>query len=275
MSEQKILSIIIVTWNTGKLVKECIDSIYSLPEYSDSIEIILIDNDSRDGTDKIIKDYFNKIVYIKNDENLGYAPAVNQGINKSNAKYVLLLGSDTVLKPGSLKKSIDYLDGNEDAGAVGCKLIFPDGSPQGNCKRFPKLINGIYTYLSLDKLNADYDMLWFEYDKTIKVDQIATTFLMIKGDILRKLKGFDENYRILYNDVDLCNRIWKENKEIYFLHDAEVIHHGSCSTKKAKYNVRKLMYDDIYRYYRSNFGFKAIVLLPVLKLRLLLTILLK
>jgi GT2 family glycosyltransferase len=118
-------------------------------------------------------------------------------------------------------------------------------------------------------------MLWFDYDKTIKVDQIATTFLMIRGDILRKLKGFDEKYKILYNDVDLCNRIRKENKEIYFLHDAEVIHHGSYSTKKAKYDVRKVMYDDIYRYYKSNFGFKAIILLPVLKLRLLLTIMLK
>jgi GT2 family glycosyltransferase len=275
MSEQKILSVIIVTWNTGKLVKECIDSICSLPEYSDSIEIILIDNDSRDGTDEIIKDNFKNVIYIRNNENIGYAPAVNQGIKKSNAKYVLLLGSDTVLKPGSLKKSIEFLDENENAGAVGCKLIFPDGSPQGNCKRFPKLINGIYTYLSLDKLNADYDMLWFDYDKTIKVDQIATTFLMIRGDILRKLKGFDEKYKILYNDVDLCNRIRKENKEIYFLHDAEVIHHGSYSTKKAKYDVRKVMYDDIYRYYKSNFGFKAIILLPVLKLRLLLTIMLK
>ena len=275
MSEQKILSVIIVTWNTGKLVKECIDSIYSLPEYSDSIEIILIDNDSSDGTDVIIKDNFKDVVYIRNDENVGYAPAVNQGIKKSNAKYILLLGSDTVLKPGSLKKSIDYLDGNEDVGAVGCKLIFPDGSPQGNCKRFPKLINGLYAYLSLDKLNADYDMLWFDYDKTIMVDQIATTFLMIRGDILRKLKGFDENYKILYNDVDLCIRIRNENTEICFLHDAEVIHHGSYSTKKANYDVRKVMYDDIYRYYRSNFGLKAIVLLPVLKLRLLLTIMLK
>jgi GT2 family glycosyltransferase len=111
-------------------------------------------------------------------------------------------------------------------------------------------------------------MLWFNYDKTIKVDQIATTFLMIKGDILRKLNGFDEKYKILYNDVDLCKRIWKENKEIHFLHDALVIHHGSYSTKKAKYGLRKIMYDDIIRYYRNNFGVKAYILYPVLLLRL-------
>jgi len=275
MNEQKILSVIIVTWNTKKLVEECIDSIYSLPEYSNSIEIILIDNDSNDGTDEMVKEKFRNLVYIKNYENVGYAPAVNQGIKISVGKYILLLGSDTVLKPNSLKRCIDFLDENDNVGAVGCKLIFPDGSPQGNCKKFPTFKNAFFTYLSLDKMNHDYDMLWFNYDKTIKVDQIATTFLMIESDTLKKLNGFDENYKIMYNDVDLCKRIWKENKEIHFLHDVEVIHHGSYSTKKAKYNVRRIMYDDIYRYYKLNFGIKAVMLLPVLKLRLFLTVLFK
>ena len=270
MSDQKILSVVIVTWNTKKLVEECINSILTLSEYSDSVEIILIDNDSQDGTDKIVEEKFNEIIYIRNNENVGYAPAVNQGIRKSNGKYILLLGSDTVLKSNSLKKCIDFLDVNNNAGAVGCKLVFPDGSPQGNCKKFPTLKNGFFTYLSLDRLNYDYDMLWFNYDKTIKVDQIATTFLMVRSDLIKKLNGFDERYKILYNDVDLCKRIWQENKEIYFLHDAEVIHHGSYSTKKAKYKVRRIMYDDIMRYYRDNFGLKAYILYPVLLLRLFL-----
>lgn len=271
MSKEKILSVVIVTWNTRNLAEECIDSIFSLPEYSDDFEIILVDNGSSDGTDKLVNNKYSNIVYIKNNKNLGYAPAVNQGIRKSTGKYVLLLGSDTVLKPFSLKKCIDYLDQNFKTGAVGCKLVFPDGRPQGNCKKFPTLRNSFYTYLSLDKMNHDYDMLWFNYDKTMKVDQIATTFLMIRGDILNKLNGFDEKYKILYNDVDLCKRIWKEDMEIHFIHDAEVIHHGSYSTKKANYQVRRIMYDDIYRYYKSNFGNKTVFLLPVLKLRLFLT----
>jgi GT2 family glycosyltransferase len=253
------------------LADECIESIFSLPEYSDDFEIILVDNGSSDGTENHIKAKYKKVVYIKNNKNLGYAPAVNQGIRKATGKYVLLLGSDTVLKPYSLKRCIDYLDNDKKTGAVGCKLVFPDGRPQGNCKKFPTLRNSFYTYLSLDKMNHDYDMLWFNYDRTMKVDQIATTFLMIRGDILDKLNGFDEKYKILYNDVDLCKRIWKEGMEIHFIHDAEVIHHGSYSTKKAKYKVRRIMYDDIYRYYKSNFGNKTVLLLPVLKLRLFLT----
>ncbi len=275
MSKEKILSVVIVTWNTKNLAEECIDSIFSLPEYSDSFEIILVDNGSSDGTDKLVNKKYGNIVYIKNNKNLGYAPAVNQGINISSGKYILLLGSDTVLKPNSLKRCMDFLDENNRAGAVGCKLVFPDGSPQGNCKKFPAFKNAFFTYLSLDSLNYDYDMLWFNYDKTIKVDQIATTFLMVRSDLIKKLNGFDEKYKIMYNDVDLCKRICQENKEIYFLHDAEVIHHGSYSTKKANYNVRKVMYDDIYRYYKSNFGFNAVMLLPVLKLRLFLTVLFK
>ncbi len=275
MIEQKILSIIIVTWNTKQLIEDCIDSIISLPEYSEAFEIILIDNNSTDGTDKLVLEKYKTIKYIRNDINAGYAPAVNQGIKISNGNYILLLGSDTVLKNGSLSKCISFLDKNENAGAVGCRLVYPDGTLQSSCKKFPSFKNGFYTYLSLSKLNYDYDMHWFKYDETMKVDQIATTFLMVKEDILRKLKGFDERYRIMYNDVDLCYRIWKENKEIYFLHEAEIIHHGCSSTKKADYKVRRIMYEDIYRYYKSNFGSKSVLLLPVLKFRLLLTAMLK
>lgn len=275
MIEQKILSIIIVTWNTKQLIEDCIDSIISLPEYTDDFEIILIDNNSTDGTDKLVKGKYNKLIYIRNDSNKGYAPAVNQGINTSKGKYILLLGSDTVLKPGSLNTCISFLSNNSNAGAVGCKLVYPDGTLQSNCKRFPSFKNGFYTYLSLRKLNYDYDMQWFKYDVTMKVDQIATTFLMINGKVLRKLKGFDERYRIMYNDVDLCYRIRKSNMEIYFLPDAEIIHHGCSSTRKADYKVRRIMYEDIFRYYKSNFGNKSILLLPVLKIRLFLTSLFK
>ena len=115
----------------------------------------------------------------------------------------------------------------------------------------------------------------FGYDETFQVDQIATTVLMVRGDLIKKLKGFDESYRIMYNDVDLCKRIYAEGKKIMFIHDAEVYHHGSLSTSKADYKLRKIMYEDIYRYYRMNHGAKAYFLSPVLKTRLLFTKLFK
>ena len=114
-------------------------------------------------------------------------------------------------------------------------------------------------------------MTWLilKYDKTIEAEQIATTYLMIRKDMLEKINYFDEAYRILYNDVDLCKRIWDSGGRIYFLHTCTVIHYGSHSTKQAGFKERKIMYGDIYRYYKNYFGFKAKFLYPILVVRLL------
>ncbi|MFA5010340.1 MAG: glycosyltransferase family 2 protein [Ignavibacteria bacterium] len=271
MNDNAELSVVIATWNSRKQTEECIQSIVNLPEYNGNVEIIIIDNNSNDGTAGLIGKKFPRVKIIINKENVGYAPACNHGIRESMGRYVLLLGSDTILKPGSLRKTIDFLDANPEAGAAGCRLLYPDGTLQGNCKKFPKLSNAFLTYTSLNRFNYEYDMRGFGYNKTIQVDQIATTFLMVRGDLLKKLKGFNESYRIMYNDVDLCKRISAEGKKVMFIHDAEVYHHGSLSTSKADYKLRKIMYDDIYRYYRLNHGSKAYFLSPVLKTRLLLT----
>jgi GT2 family glycosyltransferase len=273
-----ILSVVIVNWNSKQTAIDCIKSVYSDKLCKDNhrqCEIILIDNNSSDGSKEEISKLFPEINLISNKENFGYARACNQGMGIAKSKYVLLLGNDTIIKNDALYNTVEFMETHTDCGATGCRLVYPDGRLQGNCKKFPKLKNAFYTYLSLHKLNHDYDMLWFGYDKAIVVDQIATTFLMIKKEILNKIGLFNEKYKILYNDVDLCKRIWESGNKIYFNHTVEIEHIGSHSTKKAGFKVRKIMYDDILRYYRNNFGFKANLLIPVLYFRLLLVSILK
>lgn len=267
MNNEKILSIIIATWNTRKQTEECINSILNLPEYSEKIEIILVDNGSEDGTSESVTEKYPEAKIIKNSFNKGYAPACNQGMLESTGKYILLLGSDTVLLPGSLSKPIDFLEGNPDIYGASVKLMYPDGTLQSSCKKFPTLYNALLVYLSLNRFNTEYDMRNFGYDKTIEVEQAATTYLMLRGDVFRRLGGFDERYRILYNDVDLCKRIYKEGGKIYFFHEAGIYHHGSLSTKKADNKLRKIMYEDIYRYYKNTYGIISILLVMVLAIR--------
>jgi len=267
-----ILSIVIVNWNSKQVTIDCLKSVFCnslFLENSKKTEIILIDNNSSDDSVAELEKHFSDITIISNKENYGYAIACNQGMKIAKGKYVLLLGNDTVLKNDTLSVCVDFLEKKTDCGAVGCRLVYPDGRLQGNCKKFPTIKNAFYTYLSLNKLNYDYDMLWFGYDKTMKVDQVATTFLMIRNEILKKIGYFDEQYKILYNDVDLCKKIWDSGSKIYFLHAAETVHIGSHSTKKADYKVRKIMYGDILRYYRKNFGFNANFLIPIIVVRLL------
>ena len=234
----------------------------------DEIEVIVVDNDSKDGTVYEIEKSFPAIKIIKNISNTGYAPACNQGIKMAVGEFVLLLGNDTIMSSDTLSRCIDFLKNNAECGAVGCRLTFPDGRLQGNCKKLPTVRNAFFTYLSLNKLNAEYDMLWFDYDSTIEVEQVATTFLMFRSSVLKNVGCFDEQYKILYNDVDLCKRVRESGYKIYFLHSAEIKHYGSHSTNKAMYSIRKIMYDDILRYFVNNFGVSAYCLYPLLKFRL-------
>jgi len=272
MADEIILSLVIVNWNSVKETFGCLNSIFEITDFknqSKNLEVIVIDNNSGDGSVRKIRDKFPAVKVIENEINEGYASACNKGMREAKGKYVLLLGNDTKLKDNSLSEVIAFLETNKTCGAAGCRLVYPDGRLQGNCKKFPGLSNAFFTYLSLNRFNRDYDMQWFKYDKTIEVDQVATTFLMVRNEILKGINYFDEQYRILYNDVDLCRKIWQAGYKIFFLHTAETVHLGSHSTKKAGFKVRKIMYGDIFRYYRNNFGIKAYLLLPVLAFRLL------
>jgi GT2 family glycosyltransferase len=264
------LSIIIANWNTKELIEGCINSIFdTTPTGIPDFEIIVIDNASTDGSLEYLKTQSSRITLIENRENLGYAKACNQGMKTANGKYILLLGSDTIMQKNTLNECVSFLETNNDAGAVACRLLNPDGSVQNSLKKFPKLKNAFYTYLSLDKMNREYDMADFDYNQSCVVDQAAATFLMIRKEILEKINYFDESYRILYNDVDLSSKIWRQGYKIYFLHTVSIIHYGSHSTKNADFPLRKIMYSDIYRYYCRNFGFKAKFLYPILAFRLI------
>lgn len=267
------LSIIIVNWNNKELTKNCLESIFCSSKEklrTNEYEIILVDNGSNDGSADYLRSIERDVKVIFNKSNLGYAPACNQGMKAASGRYILLLGNDTLIRDNALEKCVGFLEQNNNAGAVGCKLLNLDLSVQNNCKKFPRLRNAVFTYLSLDRFNRDYDMEWFDYDTVAEVEQISTTFLMIRKDLLDKLNYFNEDYKILYNDVDLCFRIWQNGYKIYFYNLPEVIHYGSESTKKAGYKLRKIMYRDINRYYINKFGLKAIILMPILAARLLL-----
>lgn len=264
------LSVIIANWNTKELIKNCIESVFDAAKPGDpSFEVIVIDNASSDGSRQYLESLGEKIILIRNDENRGYAAACNQGYAVSNGKYILLLGSDTIMHQGTLAGCVKYLEEHNDTGAVACRLLNPDGTIQNSLKKFPKLKNAFFTYLSMGSFNREYDMADFSYNITCEAEQAAATFLMIRKSILSATGLFDESYRILYNDVELASRIWETGNKIMFLHEYSITHYGSHSTKNADFSLRRIMYSDIYRYYRRHFGFKAKFLYPILAFRLL------
>ena len=151
-----ILSIVIANWNTRTLIEECLNSIFeTTPKGEPGHEVIVVDNASSDGSREYLQGLGDKIILIENDTNAGYAKACNQGMKSAAGKYVLLLGSDTIMQKNTLKECVNFMETTEDAGAVACRLLNPDGSIQNSIKKFPKLRNAFYTYLSFDKLNRE------------------------------------------------------------------------------------------------------------------------
>ena len=262
------LSIIITSWNTRDLLQGALDSMVTHPPRV-PYEIIVVDNDSDDGSGDMVERAYPMVRLLRNPRNEGFARANNQGAAMAAGRALLLLGSDVVLIDDSIQRMYDHLMAHDDIGALGCRFLSPDRTVQQSCRRFPRLRDGILTYLSLHSLAGSYNMRGFDYYQSRDVDQLAATCLMIRKPVLAQIGLFDERYAILYNDVDLCLRIRRAGWRICYLADAEIIHHGSQSTSRATPAVRLEMYRNILVYYSRTFGIPAIVtLLPILGVRL-------
>ena len=267
-SPHPAVSVVIATWNTRDLVCGALAAL-GRTDLPDPWEVIVIDNGSQDGTVDAIKARFPATVLLCNAANTGYAHANNQGIAAARGRHVLLLGSDTEVRPETLRVMAGFLDARPEAAAVACRLVNPDGSPQMSCRRFPRLRDAVATYLSLHFLARRYTMHGFDFFASREVDQPAATCLMVRRKVLNGLRGFDESYRILYNDVDLCKRLHDMGGRIFFTGETEVLHYGSVTTRSAPAGIRMEMYRNILLYFRRNRGPVAQwVLAPLLSVRL-------
>src|SRR3989304_5578481 len=143
-----MLSIIIVNWNTGYMLKDCLHSIFNSIN-SFPYEITIVDNASTDNSIKLTAEFHNKINILFNRKNYGFAKANNQAIKICNGKYILLLNPDTILNGKAIKYMLDYLENNSKTGVVGCKLNNPDGSHQVGDAGFSPSISTAFNHLFL------------------------------------------------------------------------------------------------------------------------------
>lgn len=262
------VSVVITSWNTKELLRACLRSVFTFPP-KEPYEIIVVDNASTDGSVEMVETYFPMVTLIRNAVNYGYARGNNQGAERATGKYLLLLGSDTEVSDSAIEEMIHFMNEHRDAGAAGCRLVTPDGKLQRSCKRFPTLWNAMAMYSSLHCLNNRYLMKEFSHDVVRTVDQPDATCLIIRKEVVDSLGLFDERFTILYNDVELCRRIWRGGWKIYFIPSAVVMHHGSSSTKQAPPNLRLEMYRNILLYYKIHYGAASYILLPILFVRFL------
>jgi GT2 family glycosyltransferase len=231
------ISIIIINWNTKELLLGCLESI----EKEDSrceIEVIVVDNGSKDGSVEAVRDNYPRVKMIQNGQNLGFAKANNTGIAASTGRYVCLVNSDVKVLPGCFKALIGYMDKNQSIGIMGPKILWPDMSLQDSCRRLPTLWNNLCEILYLNKIFPKSElfggehMIFFPHDRIIKVDGLVGCFLVIRRSALDDVGLFDERFFIYSEEIDLCKRFRESGREIVFYPDAQAIHYGRASSSQ-------------------------------------------
>ncbi len=226
-----MLSIVIVCVNTKKLVLDCIDSIFKEGSKL-KWEIIVVDNGSTDGTQPAIKKLqtiMENLFLIENKQNLGYARANNQGMEKAQGEYILLLNSDIIVKKGALGKLMKFALIKKDAGVIGPKLLNIDGSLQPSCFHFPTIRNAIAEYWLGEK--GSFDKYAPQGTRPVTVDALVGAAFLITPKALKKAGLLDERYFAYFEDIDYCRQVWKNDLKVYYLPSAEIIHYHGASGK--------------------------------------------
>ncbi len=255
------LSVVIVNWNTAPLLLRCLESLYQT--LRGDFEIFVVDNASADGSAAAVKAKFPGVRLIENAQNAGFARACNQGLRLSTGAYLWLLNPDTAVRPGAAGRLIDFLRAHPEAGAVGPKLLNPDGSDQrrGYYRKFPSLLQVLLFYTLLRKFSLRIGFLrrrfWEHTDMnaTCEVDQIPGASLLMRREVLDSPGLLDERIFLFFEDVDFCYRLKKAGWRLYYYPQAEIVHQGGASFESAdRAAVMGRFYESMLYFFGKHHG---------------------
>lgn len=266
-NKNPILSIIIVTHNTQRLMTGLLESVKSsITNFSKPSEVIVVDNASSDDTCEVIKEKFPEVKIIENKKNLGYAFANNQGLKEAKGKYLLLLNSDTILTREVLKEMIDFLDQNPKVGVVTCKVLLPNGAIDPACHRgFPTPRAAITYFLGLEKIFpyipffSQYHLWYRPLDTIHEIDSPSGAFFLTKDKVIKSAGLLDESFFMYGEDIDLSYRIKNKGWKIMYNPTSYITHLKKQSglngkdrvtrerTTVAFYEAMKIFYNKHYK----------------------------
>lgn len=254
------VSIVIISWNMKQLLQTCLESIYKFTKDID-FEIIVIDNNSGDGTYEMVKVMFPGVEIIRNQENRGVAPARKQGMEISKGKYILILDADTELIENSICSLYKFIEENKDCGLVGSKLVDTEMNLQYSCKRFPTLLALLFRrleYLKLikgSKTLKNHIMVDWDHKDVKEVDYLIGACQFIRKEVIDKIGYYDTAIFYGPEDIDYCLRIWKAGWKVIYYPLTKIVHHEQRITKRNIFSDISLQHlKGIFYLYRKYHG---------------------
>jgi N-acetylglucosaminyl-diphospho-decaprenol L-rhamnosyltransferase len=242
------LDIVIVNWNTGHRLRDCLQSIsHANSSASFSLgQCVVVDNASEDASADGLDGFPLPLERVRNHENKGFAYACNQGAKGGRSEYILFLNPDLRLFPDSLVKALQFLEGmgNERVGILGIQLVDENGVIQRNAARFATPKSLFHQMLGLDRLSPrrfpSHFMTDWDHKENREVDQVTGAFFLVRRKLFDALNGFDERFFMYFEDLDFAYRARQAGWSSFFLADAQAFHFGGGSSSQVK--AKRLFY---------------------------------
>jgi GT2 family glycosyltransferase len=260
------LTIVVVNWNARAYLRGCLRSIIEQTRES-SYEIVVVDNNSTDGSQEMLAAEFPDVIGILNEDNRGFAAANNQALRLARGRYVLLINPDTLVLDGAIDECVAYADelSGQRIGVLGCQVWEDTDTIQKTCFRFPSPLNTLLDLLTCTSRFPQSRFLgrsemgsWDRCDER-EVDVVSGTFMLVRSDALEDVGPMDDRYFMYAEEADWCYRFWARGWRCLFTPRARIMHleGGGRSTQRSaavSANMYLQLQKSLLRFHRKNRG---------------------
>ena len=264
--KQVDISLVIVNYNVKEFLSNLLISV-DKASAGLNLEIFVVDNNSSDGSIPYLKQRFPGVHYIENRENLGFGKANNQAIERAKGKYTLLINPDTLIEEDTLRVLFAHMESHLQTGACGCKILNPDGSFADESRRTVPTpwtalgkVLGLSNLFPKSKFFAGYYMNWLDENTPSSVPVISGSFMFFRTDVLIELGGFDEQFFMYGEDVDLCYRLTQSGRNIDYVPQTSIIHYKGESTKKDNIDYIIIFNKAMYQFFEKHYSYSYTLL---------------
>ncbi len=254
------VSVIVVNWNTRRLLERCLASVYGWATASSELEVLVVDNGSTDGSREMVASRYPRARLITNTENVGFARANNMALRQAVGDYLLLLNPDTELVGAAIPELLQWAEEHAEVAVVGPQLLNPDGSVQSSRRRFPTIATAFLESTVLQRWLPDHPVLqeYYVLDRSNsdaqEVDWLVGACLLVRGSAVRQVGLLDEGFFMYSEEMDWCRRFTQMGWKVAYCPAARVVHYGGQGSDQDLFRRHTRFQHSKARYFEKYHG---------------------